>query len=290
MLDRHLHGIAERAASAVAPGEYARRHRSDVGKRHMSGAYNNLLHYAIRVVLQAAHRFPSEFSIAWREEGAASRARAMHELLPLEPLTEFREAALTDEQWSQAMTIAALIFREDSSFDLEEQWQWSGDLVESLGGDVISEARILLVDDLDATVLLLRRLFARAGCRHVYSATDSRLAFPIFVGAHPDLVLVDMVMPHVSGPEVITQLRRVAPDLHAQPIIVLSAEQDESSRDEAFAAGATDYLVKPIAFAAVLALSRELLETRRVLQIGEAGRKRPGPPEPGWSTPQRVAL
>ena len=68
-------------------------------------------------------------------------------------------------------------------------------------------ARILIVDDEQANVLLLERMLVRAGYRLVTSTTDSRQAEQLFQETHPDLVLLDIGLPGMDGYAVAERLR-----------------------------------------------------------------------------------
>ena len=71
-------------------------------------------------------------------------------------------------------------------------------------------ARILIVDDENDNVEILRRVLTRAGFVHIESTTDSRQAKPLFIKHKPDLVLLDLRMPHLDGLDVMAQLSDIA--------------------------------------------------------------------------------
>lgn len=128
--------------------------------------------------------------------------------------------------------------------------------------DRLQEAVILVVDDQEANVRLVEALLRKAGYANVHSTTDSRQAVPLFEQHQPDLVVLDLRMPHLDGFEVIEALSRIIPDGGYVPIIVLTADTNRESMYRALSMGARDFLTKPIdAIEATLRI-RNLLETR----------------------------
>ncbi|PYM25184.1 MAG: hypothetical protein DMD80_22030 [Candidatus Rokuibacteriota bacterium] len=125
-------------------------------------------------------------------------------------------------------------------------------------------AKILIVDDERANVLLLERLLQQAGYRHLASTTDSRTALELYRGVRPDLILLDLMMPHVDGLAVLAQLRAEIPETVFVPVLVLTADVTPDSRRGALAAGAHDFLTKPFEAFEVLLRIGNLLATRRL--------------------------
>ena len=80
-----------------------------------------------------------------------------------------------------------------------------------------AQARILVVDDEPANVRLLERMLAEAGYRHVKSTTDSRQVIALYGELQPDLILLDLMMPHLDGIAVIQQLHDSRRRLPADP-------------------------------------------------------------------------
>ena len=70
----------------------------------------------------------------------------------------------------------------------------------------MTDAHILIVDDQESNVRLLERLLRLKGYEQIESLTDSRLAVQRFIATRPDLVLLDLRMPHLSGLEVLEEL------------------------------------------------------------------------------------
>jgi two-component system NtrC family sensor kinase len=125
-------------------------------------------------------------------------------------------------------------------------------------------ARLLIVDDEPANVHLLERLLAHAGYPHLRSTTDSRQVVPLFKDFGPDLVLLDLVMPHRDGFAVMAELAPLIPAGDYRPILVLTADVNPETRRRALAAGANDFLTKPFDATEVLLRIANLLQTRRL--------------------------
>src|SRR5207245_850973 len=94
--------------------------------------------------------------------------------------------------------------------------------------------------------------------------TDSRTALELYRGVRPDLILLDLMMPHVDGLAVLAQLRAEIPETVFVPVLVLTADVTPDSRRGALAAGAHDFLTKPFEAFEVLLRIGNLLATRRL--------------------------
>ena len=109
----------------------------------------------------------------------------------------------------------------------------------------LKTSRILILDDEPANVRLLERLLERAGYAHFRSTTDSRQALPLYAELQPDLILLDMHLPDLPGDEELRQLR-ADPRTAAIPVVVISADATPGQIQRLRAAGAHDYLTKPL--------------------------------------------
>ena len=128
-----------------------------------------------------------------------------------------------------------------------------------------SKMKILVVDDEPANVALLEDLLAEAGYTRVQSITDSRTALETCEAFSPDLILLDLMMPHVDGFTILDALRSTPAELFL-PIVVLTADVNENTKRRALKAGATDFLLKPFDHLEVLLRIGNLLEMRRLHQ------------------------
>ena len=128
----------------------------------------------------------------------------------------------------------------------------------------MKKAAILIVDDKQDNVDLLVGLLEKSGFGRLKSTTDSRRVATLFTEFQPDLILLDLMMPHLDGFQVMELLRpRITPDEYL-PILVLTADATPQTKLRALANGANDFLSKPFDVAEVTSRIKNLLETRRM--------------------------
>lgn len=128
-------------------------------------------------------------------------------------------------------------------------------------GERILAARVLIVDDEPVNAKLLEKMLAAAGYTNFTAITDPRRVAPAYAAERVDLVLLDLNMPEVDGFAVMDQLREIegSNDL---PVLILTAQADRETRLRALAAGAKDFLTKPLDRAEVLTRIRNMLEVQ----------------------------
>lgn len=111
----------------------------------------------------------------------------------------------------------------------------------------ISTAVIMVVDDDPTSLLTIQKVLEKAGYR-VLTASNGREAVSLFMDEKPDLIIMDVMMPVMDGFAATTAIRNYAVD-QATPILMLTSQDDIDSIEQAFEAGATDFLIKPINWA-----------------------------------------
>jgi putative two-component system response regulator len=126
----------------------------------------------------------------------------------------------------------------------------------------MTDARILVVDDQESNVQLLERLLRLKGYSQIECLTDSRQVVDRFVATRPDLVLLDLRMPHLSGLEVLEELQPLIGADEYLPILILTADTAPETKQTALSMGAKDFLNKPFDAVEVLLRINNLLETR----------------------------
>jgi adenylate cyclase len=121
------------------------------------------------------------------------------------------------------------------------------------------KAKILVVDDKPANVLLLERMLGGAGYESVTSTLDSRAVHELHEKNCYDLIMLDLLMPGMDGFQVMEQLKDVEKDGYL-PVLVITAQPDHKLR--ALQAGAKDFISKPFDVAEVLTRVHNMLEVR----------------------------
>jgi CheY-like chemotaxis protein len=117
---------------------------------------------------------------------------------------------------------------------------------------------ILFVDDNPELLSLCGMMFERKGYR-VLKAFDGASALKIIEESTPDLFVLDIMMPEINGIELCQQIRAL-PQFEHTPVIFLSAYSDTEIVEKTFAAGANDFIRKPIDAPKLEAKVREFLE------------------------------
>lgn len=130
------------------------------------------------------------------------------------------------------------------------------------------QGHVLVVEDERALVELLRYNLQRAGYR-VSVATDGEEALAALAEDRPDLVLLDWMLPMVSGIEICRRIRR-QPATSNLPVIMLTARGEEADRIRGLDAGADDYVGKPFSPTELLARIRAVLRRIRPALADEA--------------------
>jgi len=126
---------------------------------------------------------------------------------------------------------------------------------------------VLVVEDEAALVTLLRYNLEREGFR-VAEARDGEEAMLQIAEQMPDLVVLDWMLPLMSGIEVCRQLRRL-PETRRLPIVMLTARGEEGDKLRGLDAGADDYVTKPFSPSELIARLRAVLRRSRPERDGE---------------------
>lgn len=109
----------------------------------------------------------------------------------------------------------------------------------------IKKSKLMVVDDEPTNVKIVRRLLELEGFSQFVTTTDGRKAMTLIRDERPDCILLDLMMPFVTGLDVLDELRHDPTTAHI-PAIILTAVTDHKVRCEALQRGATDFLNKPV--------------------------------------------
>ncbi|MEY2562216.1 MAG: hypothetical protein QOH88_409 [Verrucomicrobiota bacterium] len=126
----------------------------------------------------------------------------------------------------------------------------------------LKEAHILMVDDEVASTCLMTNFLHRIGYSRLESINNSALTFQTIERFKPDLILLDLAMPNVSGFQVLESLRANRQSEDQIPILVLTGDPTVENKRRALAAGATDLLTKPFDPSEVNMRIRNLVQAR----------------------------
>ena len=125
-----------------------------------------------------------------------------------------------------------------------------------------SQAKIAIVDDEPLNVRLIHNQLEKLGYRFLLGLSDSTTAIEALEDFRPDVVLMDVIMPGLSGTELLQQMRR-HPQLQAIPVIVLTASRDRVTKLSILELGVADFLGKPLDEAELSARLRNVIEAKR---------------------------
>ena len=123
----------------------------------------------------------------------------------------------------------------------------------------ILHAKILIVDDQESNIALLKLILSGSGFTSLASTTDSRAVCELHRKHRYDLILLDLLMPGMYGFQVIEGLKEIEPDGDL-PVLVVSAQPDYKMR--AMQAGAKEFITKPLNRAEVLTHVHNMLQAR----------------------------
>jgi putative two-component system response regulator len=128
--------------------------------------------------------------------------------------------------------------------------------------DNMKSARLLIVDDEESNVRLLERILRRAGYETIKGTMEPRNVSRIVAEYDPDLIMLDLHMPHLDGFGVLTQVAEQLSGGGYLPVLMLTGDATPEAKRGALSLGARDFVAKPFDAEEVLLRIRNLLETR----------------------------
>lgn len=127
-----------------------------------------------------------------------------------------------------------------------------------IGDIALMVTRIMVVDDEVGALTLIGIMLERGGFE-VIKAGDAYSALDLLSTETPDMIILDVMMPGMDGIELCRQIRAASPTQNT-PVLILSARGDAEAVQQGMAAGADDYLSKPILHHDLISKVRELLK------------------------------
>jgi putative two-component system response regulator len=135
-----------------------------------------------------------------------------------------------------------------------------------LTAEEIRQGRILIVDDTESHVILLRKILKGAGYLTVATTTNPEEAVDLYKEFQPDLLVLDLHMSPIGGFEILDQLKAVEPEDSYVPALMMTALNDPDVLVRALERGARDFLNKPFERFEALTRIRNMLEVRLLHQ------------------------
>jgi len=123
------------------------------------------------------------------------------------------------------------------------------------------QSKVMVVDDESTNVKVVRRLLELAGYSQFVTTTESTSAISLLRDERPDIVLLDLMMPQVSGLDILAEVR-FDDELSFIPIVILTAATDRETKLRALELGATDFLGKPLDPSELVARVRNVLSVK----------------------------
>lgn len=106
-------------------------------------------------------------------------------------------------------------------------------------------AKILIVDDQQANIEVLNDFLEMQGYQNIKATTDSRIVKELMIDFKPDIILLDLKMPYLSGFDIMKQLKPYISASTYLPILVLTVDISMETKRKALQSGASDFLTKP---------------------------------------------
>ena len=123
------------------------------------------------------------------------------------------------------------------------------------------QPRIMIIDDSVENIALLERILNFHGYQNIKSISDSRNVMDEFKAWQPDIILLDLLMPHFDGLDILDQINCIK-DKDYLPVIMITADNDEENRLRALRTGANDYIAKPFNAKELIARIENLIKLK----------------------------
>lgn len=143
--------------------------------------------------------------------------------------------------------------------------------------NIFNTHKVLLIDDEQDIVDILDTVLKREGFSNIYIANNGNDGVELFKKVNPDIVLLDIMLPDISGYDVFNELRKIS----QVPILFISAKGEEVDRLLGFAIGADDYITKPFSAKEVAfrlkarlkvfdnATSQSTIKKKKIIEFGD---------------------
>ncbi|RIW15142.1 response regulator [Algoriphagus lacus] len=126
----------------------------------------------------------------------------------------------------------------------------------------ILNSRIFILDDQIQNIILLENILNLSGFQNIWSTTNPQDLLIQLEKSDPDILLLDLMMPTISGFEILGKLNTLGENQKFMPVLVLTADTNPKSKEKALKLGASDFLTKPFDISEVTLRIQNLLTTK----------------------------
>ena len=130
----------------------------------------------------------------------------------------------------------------------------------------LKNSRILIVDDQEEHIIMLKSFLSIKGYTNIKGILDPREVIESVTTFEPNLILLDLMMPNMSGFEVMEQLKLINTENSFIPVLVLTADNSNSTKQKALSLGAYDFITKPFELVEVGLRIKNILYTSYLAQ------------------------
>jgi|GEM_PF-1957515 len=130
-----------------------------------------------------------------------------------------------------------------------------------------SSSKVLIIDDQEPNLVLLTGILENSGYSDIVTVQDSRKGIQEVEKLEPDIVLLDLMMPHVTGYDILQYLKENGKLTGTMPVIVLTADITTGARRKALQLGASDFITKPFDIVEVALRINNHLRLGRLLKM-----------------------
>lgn len=163
---------------------------------------------------------------------------------------------------SEVSSEAEAILREIETYLRSDSDSPSASDTDSLIEQECRLSKIMMVDDEPLNIRVARKYLEKAGYLNFFETSDSQVALSLIAKERPALVLLDIMMPHISGLEILEQMKRPHSDLRDIQVVILTALDKEELKTKALDLGAIDFLTKPVKSSELVARVRNILSLK----------------------------
>jgi PAS domain S-box-containing protein len=129
----------------------------------------------------------------------------------------------------------------------------------------ILHSSIFIVDDQIQNIILLEKILVLSGFKNIWSSTSPKDLLNHLQQTKPDLLLLDLMMPEISGFQILEELNQDSGRSEYFPVLVLTADTNPKSKEKALKLGASDFLTKPFDISEVTLRIQNLLTTKYLM-------------------------